>query len=326
MYRILLTSMVAAGAVIAPAPARAADTTTSLTGAQMYAALKGVAGTTAAAELAGFGGDYRMSVTEDGATATGTGKFAVDPDHGLGYVTTTGAVTSGPASFYAAAGRGEYLSLTGTGPAAAKMAGHPSATYSFQPDPALTLDAWLEGVPVPSGLIGGDARHPGTKTVHDDGTTDYTYTDADHATFVFTTSATGLFGAVEVTQGTDRASLTFDYGPQTVTLPPDSSVIAKALLDKATAYLDMAGSVRRAALAGAATATAKSGGRAVRASTIRTWARSEARTVNDELGFKVVAVTDIKGGVHVSAKNPFTGATVTWSVKAVGKRAVATKG
>ncbi|GAA2891741.1 hypothetical protein Acy02nite_14780 [Actinoplanes cyaneus] len=326
MFRALLaTASLAAGILTAPGAALAEDTTTPLTAAEMSAALKGVAGTTAPAELSGFGGDLRLSITANGTTQKGTAKFAADPAHGLGYFTATGLI--GAVGAFAQAGKGQWIYFNGkTERAAVAMAGRPAARYAFQADTKLTLGAWTrDNLPVPSELVAEDTLHAGTKTVHDDGTVDYSYTDDELLTITFTAGSGGVLTAAKAGMPQIDEAFTWNYGPQTVTLPTTAKSIGMPTLMKALAYLDMAGKVKRAATGSAKVVETKSKKKTVKVANLRKWTRAEVSTANRNLGVNVLVVADIKGGVRISAINPFTKATAAYTVTASGKHAVARK-
>jgi hypothetical protein len=329
VFRALLlatTASLAAGVLTAPGAAWADDTVTSLTSAEMSAALKGVAGTTAPAELTGFGGDFQLSVELDDIKGDGTAKFATDPAHGSGYLTASGSAF-GIGSGFGLAGKGAWQSLGSAAErAAAKMAGHPTAKYVFQADPKLTLHSWArDNLPVPSELVAADSGHSGTKSVHDDGTTAYTFATDDKLTITFTADAAGVLTTATATGTGLDESFAWNYGEQTVTLPTGAQTIARATLDRAVAYLSMAAKVKDAATVSAKVTQSRSHGRTVKVANLRKWTRSEVAALNGSFGVKVLAVTDIKGGVRISAKNPFTGEKAAYTVKASGKRAVARK-
>ncbi|MFI1987759.1 hypothetical protein [Actinoplanes sp. NPDC020271] len=327
MFRALLaTASLAAGILTAPGAALAADTTTPLTAAEMSAALKGVAGTTAPAELPGYGGDLQVSYSEGGTAQKGTAKFASDPAHGTGYFSVTGAI--GTAGVFAQAGKGQWIHFNSKNErAAVAMAGHPAARYVFETDTKLTLNDWSNGnLPVPSLLVVQDAAHAGTKTVHDDGTTDYSYTDDEHLSITFMVNSGGVLTAAKAVEaGTLDQAFTWNYGPQTITLPTNAQTISVKNLVLALAYLDMAGKVKKAATVSAKAVETKSKKKTVKVADLRKWTRSEVTALNDTFDAKVLLVTDIKGGVRISAKNPFTKAAAAWTVTASGKHAVARK-
>ncbi|AEV82918.1 hypothetical protein ACWT_1899 [Actinoplanes sp. SE50] len=328
MLRLFTAASLAAGVLVAPGAAWAADTTTSLTSAEMYAALKSVAGTTAPAEINGYGGDFSVTASLSGATQTGSALFAADPATGLGYYTTTGTAVGGTGGGYGAAGKGDYHYLDDpTTRAAAKMAGYASAKYVFAADSKLTLDSWAgENLPAPSSMVVSDPRHAGTKVAHDDGTTDYSYVDDDKMTWTFTVNTAGAVTAGKMSGSGLEDTFRYNYGPQTITLPAGDQVIAQATLMKAMAYLTMAADVKRVATTAAKTTEKKAAGKTVTVSAVRKYAASEASAYNRNAEFKVIAVTNIKGGAHVSAKNPFTKVSVSYTIKAAGKHAVVTKG
>ncbi|BCY06937.1 hypothetical protein [Actinoplanes sp. L3-i22] len=328
MFRALAltTATLATGVLLAPGAALAADTTTPLTAAQMSAALKNVAGPTATAELPGYGGDFQATFTEDGHTASASGKFASDPVRGSGYITSSNPDMTGLTG-YALTGKGEWDLLDGTAErAAAKMAGHPTAKYAFTPNAKLTLDEWVTyHLPAPSVLVVSDPRHAGTKTVHDDGTTDYHYADDEKNSLTFSADAGSVLTGVKVTATGVDETFTWNYGAQTVPLPTGAESIARVTLDRAVAYLNMAAKVKYAATSSAQVIESKSGKKTVKVANLRKWARAEVASANSSFEVKVLAIADVTGGVRISATNPWTKATAAWTVKASGKHAVARK-
>ncbi len=326
MFRALLaTASLAAGLLTAPAAALAADTTTPLTAAEMSAALKGVAGTTAPAELPGYAGDLQLSFTLDGAAQKGSAKFGADAASGRGYLSATGVL--GALGTYAQAGKGMWIYFNGkTERAAVAMAGRPAARYVFQPDAKLTLDDWdADTLPTASSVVGEDALHAGTKTVHDDGTTDYTYADDEKIQITFTVDAHGVLTAAHAATTGVEETFTWTYGPQTISLPSAAQTIGAVVFTQALAYLNMAGKVKQAAVNSAEVVESRSKKKTVKVVNLRKWTRYEISSFNSSLGVKVLAVADVKGGVRISAKNPFTKATAAYTVKASGKHAVARK-
>lgn len=323
---LLATASLAAGLLTAPGAAFAADTTTSLTGPEMAAALKGVAGTTAPAELPGYAADVVATSTEKGVTQKGTAKFTVDPEHGRGAMEMAGG-PFGTIGLYAQAGKGQWTRFISKPERdAVAMAGHPHARYSFLPDPKLTLDSWADdGLPAPSSVLTQDSRYAGSKTVHDDGGTDYAFTTADKTKVVFTVDTHGVLAGATISDSGIDAAFTWHYGAQTVTLPTAAQTVSQTFLQRAVAYLNMAGTVKAAAVNSAKVVEEKSGKKWVKVANLRKWTRAEVSVANSVQGVRVLVVADVKGGVRISAKNPFTGATAAWTVKASGKHAVAHK-
>ncbi|GAA2669605.1 hypothetical protein [Actinoplanes palleronii] len=348
LFRALLlatTASLAAGALAAPAAALAAGTTTSLSSAEMAAALKAVAATTATAEIPGYAGDVTATFDSFSTTAvtttllhhpallkatatgrqTGSVRFVADPAHGRGSfrsVIAGDGVTIG----YGVGGKGEYVYLADPAErAAARMAGLPAARYVFQPDPKLTLDTWAgQNAPAPSDLIVQDPRHPGTRTVHDDGSADYTYT-TDSATITYSADAGGVATGCTVASPAIDETFVFQYGAQSVTLPPSTQVISRATLTKALAYRTMARSVARVAGDITALVEEKAHGRNVTVTGVRKWGRVVVTGFNRSVEFTMVTVRNSARGVRIGAKNPYTGATSAYLVKAWGKHAVARK-
>lgn len=326
MFRALLaTASLAAGLLTVPAAAFAADTTTPLTAAEMSAALKGVAGTTAPAELPGWVGGIQLSYTDGGATQKGTASFGMDAATGRGFLAGTGLFQV--LGVYAESGKGQWVHFNGKAERAAMaMAGHPAARYVFQPDTKLKLDDWAsESLPAPSSIVMEDTRHAGTRTLHDDSTIDYAYADDEKNKVVFTVDSHGVLTSTKVTAPGLDQSFAWKYGPQTITLPSAAQTVGEPMFTQAMAYLATDAKVKWVATNSAKVVTSKAKKRTVKVADLRKWTRSEVSSFNSGLGVKVVVASDVKGGVKLSATNPFTKATAAWTVKASGKKAIAKK-
>ncbi|BCJ45731.1 hypothetical protein GCM10010168_58490 [Actinoplanes ianthinogenes] len=324
MFRALLltTASLTAGVLAAPGAALAADTSTSLTAAEMSAALKAVAATTATAEIPGYAGSLRATL--DGRVAAMA--FAVDPATGRGYyrMAYTGYGTE---AVYAVAGKGEYDYLTGSAErAAAKMAGRPEARYVFVPNAKLTLDGWSSRqMSAPSEIVVEDARHAGTKTTHDDGSADYSFTGEEKTRVTFTVDATGVVTRGRVVDTGVEQTITFGYGPQTVTLPATGQVISQTTLTKAVAYYDLARKMSRLTSDIMIGVDDRARGRNVTVAAVRKGARAAVAGFNESLAVKVVTVRNVTGGVTISATNPYTGVRIAYRLKLSGKHTVARK-
>lgn len=324
---LLAAASVAAGLLVAPSPAFAADTTTPLTAAGMKAALKPVA---EASALAGAGGwravtDFSMTVPS-AETITMVDTTVVDPAHGL-FSDVVDAGKYGTVETYAAAGKGVYRTVEDVRhESALRMMGKASIKYVFTADKALDLaDFTDDNAPTPEGMADYYGR-AGTKTLHDDGTADFAVVDDEGYTVTMHTDAgmvlTGVDAVSADDSGTSEASLDYHYGAQTVTLPAGAVTIDSVTLARAVKYLDMAAVVRNAATRGAADARKAAKGGTVKLASLRKLARAGAASANKAAGLTMVQVKDITGGVRVSAVNPWTKKTVAYTVKASGKKVI----
>jgi hypothetical protein len=324
---LLASASVAAGLLVAPAAAYAADTTTELSATEMKAAVAAVATATDTAAAQGWKSDLDLSITFGGTTATGWQKISTDPVHGL--LAASFAVQGQPeASVFLDEGSGGYESVPDDShtKAALKMIGHPTATFAFTADPTLTLE---DDAPTPLQLLSPVAG-AGTKTVHDDGSTDLTFKETSVGTVTLHADASSVLTAASTEFKEDDATLTqsldYEYGPQTVTLPTADVTVDAKTLAKGLAYLDMAGLVRNAAVSGAADTRRASKGGKVKVATLRKLVRRDAAETNESAGnIPVVKVKNITAGVRVSATNPWTNKTVAYTVKASGKKVLVKK-
>lgn len=328
---LLAAASVAAGLLVAPGAAFAAGTTTTLTAAEMKAALKPVA---EASALAGAGGwravtDVVLTVPSAGSI-TMLDTTVVDPVHGH-YSDVVDLGRYGREETYAAAGRGVYRSVEDGGQTAAlRMMGRPAVKYVFTPNKALKLAGILaaENAPAPDDMAEYYAV-AGTRTVNDDGTTDFTVLDdegGDPYTVTLHVNASSVLTGVDAvpadTTGVSEGSIAFTYGPQTVTLPAGAATVDSGTLAKGVAYLDMAAVVRKAATKGAADTRKAAKGGSVKVASLRKLTRRGAASADKAAGVAMVRVTDIPGGVRVSAANPWTRKTVAYTVKASGRKVV----
>jgi hypothetical protein len=316
---LLASASLAAGVLTAPSPAFAADTTTSLTKTQMAAALKGVATTTAAAAEMGWGGTYKVTLN----TISGSAKFAVDPTGGRAYyeLNIDRQISAG----YAVANKGSYDSLsTREEFNAVKMIGRPAAKYVYTTNPKLDLNDWVAAnEPRPTTFLTEDTGYAGTKTAHDDGTSTYSFKTVDDTVNTFQVSAEGQLQSFTTKYGSFmNATLAYHYGPQTVSLPPVGQTVSRASLTKALAYVNMPAELKEVATRSAALTKKSARGKTIKVAALRKTAKSVASAHNSSVRIKVVSVKDIKGGARISAKNPYTGQTVTYTIKAAGKKVV----
>jgi hypothetical protein len=319
------TSMAAvsmtAALLVSPGAAFAADTTTTLTGAQMAAALHTVATTSTTAAAPGW--KATMSLT--GEALSGSGTYVVDPVGGVAYQQFK--VAGHNVLEYAVNGKGTYRNLQGpTEPAAVKMMKRPAVRFVFQPQASLRLADYVkENAPVPAEVLTDDVTHPGTTTVHDDGSAEFAFHDADGIAITFAVGTTGaLTGAKAVDEGLNT-TLAYTYGAQHVTVPAAAVTVSSATLAQGVAYLGMPAAVKNVANRGAGDTRKAARGRTVKVATLRKTVRRDAASFNAGAHLSMVKVKDVRGGVRVSATNPWTHTTVAYTVKAAGKKVTVKK-
>jgi hypothetical protein len=316
---VLLVAAVslAGGVLTAPGAAYAADTTTKLTATQMVVALEPVtAATTAAAE-----DGWKAAITMTSGKSSGSGSYVVDPTHGIAYEGYSFDEFEHTA--YTVAGKGYYRALSDSqSKAAVKMMGRPAVRYSFTPDTSLTLAVHLKGgAPTPVYVLSDDVHHPGTKTVHDDGSTDYDMV-VDDQSVTLRVSPTGTLSGAH-TKGDDFATtLAYTYGPQTITVPTGSAVIGSAQLQLGVWYLDMPAHAKQVSRSGAAQTRRAARGATVKVASLRKIVRAEVSSFNTMTETKMIKVKDVRRGVRVSATNPWTKKTVSYTITASGKKVV----
>ncbi|GAA4945232.1 hypothetical protein [Actinoplanes utahensis] len=328
---LLATASVAAGLLVAPGAAFAAGPAPTLTAAEMKAALKPVA---EASALAGAGGwravtDFSLDVPSAGPI-TMVDTTVVDPVHGR-YSDVVDLGRYGREETYAAAGEGVHRTVeVGAQTAALRMMGRPAVKYVFTADKGLELAAFLvaDNAPAPDDM----ARYyalAGTKTVDEDGTTDFTVLadeGDDPYTVTLHVNASSVLTGVDAVPAdateAGEASIAFTYGAQTVTLPAAAATVDSRTLAKGVAYLDMAAVVKRAVTKGAADTRKAAKGRTVTVASLRRLARAGAVSAGKAAGVAMVQVKDITGGVRVSAVNPWTKKTVAYTVKASGRQVI----
>ncbi|MEV6303749.1 hypothetical protein AB0M02_30385 [Actinoplanes sp. NPDC051861] len=319
---LLASASIAAGILVAPSAAYAADTTTQLTKAQMKAELSEVAKATESASVAGWGGTYKVTISgaEGGAT------FAIDPTGGRAYYEFT--VDRETSAGYAVANKGSYEHFqTRAEYAAAKLLGRPSAKFVFTTNTKLDLDDWVDdNEPRPSIMLADSANHAGTKTVHDDGSSTYSYEVPEDAVTTIEVGEDGVLDSVGVSYPPLLSqTLAYAYGPQTVTLPSADQTVSRAALTKALAYVDMPAATKDVATRSAKATLKAAKGKKVTVANLRKIARNTAAAHNATANEKVLAVTNVKDGVRVSAKNPYTGQKVSYTLKASGKKVIMRK-
>jgi len=197
--------------------------------------------------------------------------------------------------------------------------------WEFDADKSLVLTESVdEEFPSPATVLTDDTAHPGTRTVHDDGTTDYAYT-ADGAAIVLHADAAGVLTGANANVAAAKTTLTYTYGAQKVTPPAAAVTVDSATLAKAEAYLGMADMVHGAAVEGANHARSAAKGKKVKVASVRKYVRKYTKLVNKSAGVAVIKVKDVSGGSRVSATNPWTHESVAYTVKASGKKVVVKK-
>ena len=324
MFRATGPAMLAAvalsvGVLTGPGAAYAADPRTSLTAAQMAADLKSVNATTLHAARPGWRGTMSVS----GAGIGLTSKYVADPAHGIamdreivpGLLDETEYAVSG-VGVYAYAGNR-------TSRKAMAMIGRPSVRWVLTPS-KLKLSTWMrDTLTPPSEVLTEDVAHAGRRTTHDDGSADYVFTE-EGTTETLHVDPNGVLTSLRASGGGVDAHLVFAYGAQHLTRPAASATVSRATMDLALAYLDMPSLVSGVADAGAHDARAGAKGRTVSVAAVRKAVRRNASLANKEFKATVVRVTDIRNGAHVSATNPWTHRTVTFTftVTASGRKVV----
>ncbi|MFC7529000.1 hypothetical protein [Actinoplanes sp. GCM10030250] len=319
---LLASASMAVGVLTVPNAAYAADTTTILSATQMAAALKEVSTATATAVKTGWGGTMKVSLNG----APGEAEFAVDPASGRAFFefdidreTGAGYAVEHKGSYDALYSRAEFTAV--------KMMGRPTAKFVFTTNTKLDLDAWVEdNEPQPAMMLNDDTRHTGTKTVHDDGSSTYEFENPTNAANTFEVSASGVLEGLSVSYPPLLSqTLQYEYGPQTVTLPSAEQTVSRAALTKALAYVDMPAAVKGVAGRSATAVKKAAKGGTVKVASLRKIAKSTTAAHNSASKVKVIAVTDITGGVRLTAKNPYTGQKVSYTIKASGKKVVVKK-
>lgn len=315
---LVATVSLAGGVLTTPGAAYAADTTTHLSATQMVAALKPVAvASTAAAE-----GGWKAVVTMAGDPMPLSLTYVVDPPRGIAYHRLR-AVGLDEAT-YAVAGKGLYRALPDAASrAAVKMMGRPTVRYVFNPDRSLTLAQHLRdgGAPTPASALSDDAGYPGTKTVHDDGSTDYVQV-VDDLTVTLRVNPAGTLSGGHASGAGFTAKLTYAYGPQTIAVPAATTVISEAQLSLGMWYLDMPAHVKDVSYQGAAQTRRAARGATVKVASLRKIVRRAVSTFNTKAQLKMIKVKDVRRGVRVYATNPWTHKTVSYMVIASGKKVI----
>ncbi|MEV6350479.1 hypothetical protein [Actinoplanes sp. NPDC051851] len=318
---LLATTTVAAGVLAVPGAAFAADTTTDLSATEMAAAFKTIAGTTTTVAAKGWAGTAKVKSSE----GTGTGAFVTDPVTGRASVVSVfDGVTE---TDYGVAKKGTYETIsTAKQKAALKMIKRTSVRFVFKPKSTLKLSTWLEDYSAPPTMLLDFGTAAGTRTVHDDGTVTYKFEDEDEFIVNVTTNTAGaVSSALLAYDPYARVTYSYTYGKQTVALPSSAKTISQADLKKALAYVYLASDVKKLAKTSAADVKDVANGHTVKVATLRKVVRRHVTSFNTSAGLTVVAVTNVSGGIKISAKNPYTGLKVAYTIKASGKKVVVKK-
>jgi len=311
---------VGAGLLGAPGAAFAADTGSAVTAQEMASAMTSAA---AAAHQAGKSGWKSVSVFNAFGTAgSETAVYdAVNKRASLHEVYGDDEPWAG----YAADGKGYYRTLDATDRATARMMGRPAARYAFEANSKYTIARDFTLLPNMAELDAEDVTFAGTKTVHDDGTVDYRFTDTTATTYVSHVSAAGALTGMDISGKGWTSTMTYTAAPQTVTLPAATAVISASALLKGSFYRTAPHDLSFVARDAASTAKKAAKGKNVSVKQVRTAAGKEAAAYNAFAGYPVVKVTSIKGGARVSTTNPWTKKTVAYTVKASGKKVTVKK-
>jgi hypothetical protein len=314
---LVATVSLAGGVLTAPGAAYAADATTHLTAAQMVAALKPVATASTAAAKDG----WKAGIAVTGDLVSGSASYVVDPSRGIAYEQFH--IAGLRESTYAVAGKGLYRTLPDhKARAAVKMMGRPTVRYVFAPDPSLTLNKHLkDGAPTPATVLSDDVDHPGTKTVHDDGSASYTQV-VDDARVTLRVNPAGTLSGAHAQADAYAMTLTYTYGPQTVTAPAANTAIGETQLARGVWYVDMPAHVKQASHSGAAHARRSARTATVKVASLRKAVRHEVSSFNAKAQMKMIKVTDVRRGVRVYATNPWTHKTASYTVTASGKKII----
>ncbi|BCJ44540.1 hypothetical protein GCM10010168_13530 [Actinoplanes ianthinogenes] len=319
---LLATATVTAGVLAVPGAAFAADTTTQLTAAQMAAALKTVAGTTGASAAKGWAGGFTLT----GKGGSGTATFVTDPVGGRAY--TRVDVPYQHETTYAVAKSGVYESLsTAKEKAAVTMMRKTSVKFVFTAKPTLNLTSWTrDNSADPSTVLTGDTEYAGTKVEHADNSATYKYDDGEEGSYSFEVSATGELTSAKISlAGYLDATYTWRYGAQSITLPTAAQTVGSATMTKALAYVNLRTDVQKLAKKSAADVRTAANKHTVRVSVLRKVVKRDVAKFNKAAKVTVVKVTAVTGGVRISARNPWTGVKVTYTIKASGKKVLVTK-
>jgi hypothetical protein len=304
-------------------------TKAEMTKAEMTAAMKQVAAASTTAAAGGWKAVQQFTLTApDGEKSTGSATSTVDVRHGL-YRDTFRDDDLGSFSMIAADHRGVYLSVDRSFERAAlRMMGRTGVTWVFNADKSLDLDEYVTDNSVTPAALAGEYSVAGTRTTHDDGSTDYGFTEKSGLKVTLSVTAAQVLAGARAegrdSDGTTDVALTYTYGPQTITLPARDAVISGRAMATGVAYLSMADAVKSAAVAGARATERAAKNKKIKVKSLRSYVRkATADNEFDRVG--MVKVKNIKGGVRVHATNPWTKQKVAYTVTATGRKAVVRK-
>ena len=333
----LLTASIAAILGV-PAPALAAATSVSLTKAQINAALTEVAASSAKASSAGWRGvEIRTDADgyHPGKTITSIDDVTGDA---VGRIVERFKSPKWSSLTYAKTGKGTYEQVYDKrAKAVLKMMHRPGVTHILRSDKTLTVDKYLENTFSAPGHVNAAFLSDGARTIHTDGSVDYTvtYTDppqmftpAGGARTVLHINADGVLTSVDITGPDIRTHLTYTYGRQTVTLPATSKTISLEQLQLGSEYLDMSSIdryIKHVATEGATATRKAADGARIDVADLRTIMRRTATADNADTRMNIVKVRNVAGGMRVYATNPWTKATRAYTVKASGTKVTVTR-
>lgn len=324
---LLTTASMAVGLLVAPGPAHAADISTTLTSAEMKAAMQTVASATATAAATG----WKQTRTGHAATPSGSQwpyTFTLTYDaqhHRLRHVMD--AEPDPEEEYLVAEGIGIYQAVNAAADRAALgMIGRPEIGYQFIADKTASLaDLTGQGSGSPAGFASSFPMRA-TRIVHDDGSTDYRIASNPLLTTLHVNAAAVLTGYDSVRiDGQDRyeAATQYSYAPQTVNLPAAAVTIDARQLYVGCMYRDMAQRVSDAVSNGVRKAPQ---GAKLTVAALRRSVRQEAAYVNKFIQVEgLVKVQDVTSGVRVYATNPWTKKTTATTVTVFGKKIVTKK-
>lgn len=350
---LLLGATLVLGAVATPSLAFAdgTPTTTDLTPAELVSALTAAQTASKQAGATGWSQTLHEAVPEVGITMNVTETYAIN--EGRGYLDVTGNFLS--AKEIDVQHKGSYLStatfaeFSGAKHVARVLAaiGRPHATWIYAPDKTVDLADPADGIAVdsPDGVLAAfidptETAVTGTPTETvsaDAGTTTYTFSatlsdsnevtaDAEAGIVTVTLNASGQMTALTMKMSDDQVSGTFKYGVQHIALPTASQVVTLAQFEKGVPLLTMSSDVRKIATTTRTEVARKAHKKSSTAHLIRKDAVALAAKANKKDHEHVFSARIVKHGVRVTATNPFTHAKVSYTIKAVGKRAVLHRG
>ncbi|MEU4620971.1 hypothetical protein AB0G04_13460 [Actinoplanes sp. NPDC023801] len=327
---LLAAASVAAGLLVAPGAAHAgagttAETATELSAAEMKAAVAAVAEATEAAGATGWAARADFSISAGGNSLTGWQRLRIDR---VRWAADSTFALSGQAESRSVLkqGAGVYDPVAdGMGRSALKMMGRPAVRYVFEADPSVTLDKAAPGpVELAAPTVGA-----GTRTVHEDGTIDYRFSEPTVGDVTLHTDVSSVLTSAESDLSDDGLTVSmaigYTYGEQDVAVPAAGETIDAKTLAAGVAYLGMAGTVKSAATGGAADTRKAAKGGTVKVATLRTLVGRKAAAANRSAGVAMVKVKNITAGVRVYATNPWTKKSAAYTVKASGKKVVTKK-